>query len=180
MLDWQRLPDEAYRWEVVADLMNHHGEAIMQYCLTWLGEGLAEEVTQEVFVSAWQQLPRYRPEASLRTWVFGIAQHKCQQAYRNRARRRAITQTFGDEIRQRAHGGGFPTPGDEGDHVVLARLNACLAQLQAEERMLLSLRYWKGLPLADIAGIIRMSVKTVQRRLKHAEERLKELMHASP
>ncbi|HEY7491165.1 MAG TPA: sigma-70 family RNA polymerase sigma factor [Candidatus Tectomicrobia bacterium] len=180
MLDWQRLPDEAYRWEVVVDLMRHHGEAIMQYCLAWLGEGLAEEVTQEVFVSAWQQLPKYRPEASLRTWVFGIAQHKCQQAYRNRARRRAIAQTFGDEIRQRAHGGEAPIPGDEGDHAALARLNACFAKLGAEERILLSLRYWKGLPLADIAGIIRMSVKTVQRRLKNAEECLKELMHATP
>jgi hypothetical protein len=31
-----------------------------------------------------------------------------------------------------------------------------------------------------MAGIIRMSVKTVQRRLKNAEECLKELMHATP
>jgi RNA polymerase sigma factor (sigma-70 family) len=83
--------------------MEEHSHAIMRYCLTWLGMGLAEEVTLDVFVTAWQGLRTYRPDASLRTWLFGIARHKCQQAYRNRARRQTIAQTFGAEIQARTH-----------------------------------------------------------------------------
>lgn len=41
-------------------------------------------------------------EKYLRTWLFGIARHKCQQAYRNRARRQAIAMTFAEERRARA------------------------------------------------------------------------------
>jgi DNA-directed RNA polymerase specialized sigma24 family protein len=32
-------------------------------------------------------------------WLFGIARHQYQQAYRNRVRRQAIVVTFADEIR---------------------------------------------------------------------------------
>ena len=69
-IDWQRLPDSGYRWEVVSGLMQDHAKVILQYCTIRLGEGLGEEVTQEAFVAAWQQLPRYRPEAPLSTWTY--------------------------------------------------------------------------------------------------------------
>ena len=108
--DWQRLPDPEYRWEVVSSLMQDHAKGILQYCTTRLGEGIGEEVTQEVFVAAWQQLPTYRPEAPLSTWLFAIARHKCQQAYRNRARRQAIDRLCIEEIRARTHIGGPLSP----------------------------------------------------------------------
>jgi len=72
-IDWQRLPEPEYRWEVVSRLMQDHAKAILQYCTARLGEGMGEEVMQEVFVAAWQQLPRYRPEAPLQMWLFAIA-----------------------------------------------------------------------------------------------------------
>ena len=78
MIDRQRLYDDAYRWEVVAGLIQNYEAAIMQYCLTWLGEGLAEEITQEVFVTAWAQLPRYQPVEPLEAWLHGIARNKCR------------------------------------------------------------------------------------------------------
>jgi RNA polymerase sigma-70 factor, ECF subfamily len=178
VLDRQRLTDAAYRWEVVADLMRDHGEAIARYCGTWLGEGLAEEATQEVFVSAWQQLPKYRPEAPLRTWLFGIARHKCQQTYRNRRRRQAIVQTFGEEIRAQAHAEDPPAPGDcETPGALRTRLHASLAKLREEDRILLTLWYWKELPVTEIADILGKSVAAVRKRLTRAQQRLKELMY---
>ena len=53
-IDGQRLPDEAYRREVVAALMQAYGETITRYCMAWLGEGPGAEVAQEVFVTAWE------------------------------------------------------------------------------------------------------------------------------
>jgi RNA polymerase sigma-70 factor (ECF subfamily) len=178
MIDPQRLHEEAYRWEVVAALMRDHSEAIMRYCLTWLGEGLAEEVTQDVFVAAWQALPAYRPDAPLRTWLFGIARHKCQQAYRNRARRRAIAETFVGEIQARAH----TAETISADDLLVqasqqARLHASLRRLPSEDRILLTLWYWKELPAAEIAEVLGKSQAAIRKRLTRAQQRLKELMH---
>jgi RNA polymerase sigma-70 factor (ECF subfamily) len=178
MIDRSRLREEGYRWEVVASLMQDHGEAIMQYCLTWLGQGLAEEVTQDVFVAAWQGLPAYRPDATLRTWLFGIARHKCQQAYRNRARRQTIARTFVGEIEHRAHREAPDTPDDQlAQAAERVRLHDSLARLPSEDRILLTLWYWKELPVREIAEIMGKTEAALRKRLTRAQRRLKELMH---
>jgi RNA polymerase sigma-70 factor (ECF subfamily) len=178
MLDEQRLHDEEYRWGVVAELMRDYGDAIMQYCVTWLGQGQAEEMTQEVFVTAWQMLPRYRPEAPLHTWLFGIARNKYQQAYRNRARRGAIDQASLEAIRERAHAEGPISPeAGIAQAALRSQLHDSLTKLPGEDRILLTLWYWKELPVAEIADIMGKSVAAVRKRLTRAQQRLKELMH---
>jgi RNA polymerase sigma-70 factor (ECF subfamily) len=178
MIDRERLQEDAYRWELVATLMQDHADAIMRYCVTWLGAGLAEEVTQDVFVTAWQGLRTYRPEASLRTWLFGIARHKCQQAYRNRARREVIAQTFGGEIHARTQAQGPSAPEDQLVQAAQqARLHHSLTKLPSEDRILLTLWYWKELPVAEIAEIMGKTEAAIRKRLTRAQQRLKELMH---
>jgi RNA polymerase sigma-70 factor (ECF subfamily) len=179
-IDWQRLPDPEYRWGVVSGLMQDHAKAILQYCTIRLGEGVGEEVTQEIFVAAWQQLPRYRPEAPLQMWLFAIARHKCQQVYRNRARRQAIARLCVEEIRARSHSECPPSP----DAVVTqasqaARLATCLSQLREIDRIILTMWYWRELPISDIADIMGKSVAAVRKRLLRAQQRLKEFMDAS-
>jgi RNA polymerase sigma-70 factor (ECF subfamily) len=176
-VDWTRIHDGGYRWEVVEALMRHHAGAIMQHCTTWLGEGLAEEITQEVFVAAWEQLPRFRPVAPLRTWLFGIAHKKCQQAYRNRARRQAIARTFLDDIQHGMHTDPSLMPEGHAAQVSEhARLHASLAALRDEERILLTLRYWKELSVADIADIVGKSESAARKRLDRAVKRLRAQM----
>jgi RNA polymerase sigma-70 factor (ECF subfamily) len=176
-LDRQRIHDETYRWEVIDGLMREHAQAIAQYCTAWLGEGVAVEVTQDVFVAAWEMLPSYRPEAPLRRWLFGIARNKCQQAFRNRARRQTIARTFLEDIRQYAH-----TTSDATPETMLTQetqqslLQKSLAQLRDAERMLLVLRYWKELPIAEIADILGKSETAVRKQLERAKQRLREHM----
>jgi hypothetical protein len=45
VIDQQRLRDDEYRWEVAAALLHDHGDAIMQFCVVQLREGLEEEAT---------------------------------------------------------------------------------------------------------------------------------------
>ena len=178
MIDLRRLRDEGYRWEVVVALIRDHGDAIMRFCVARLGEGVAEEVTQEVFVAAWEGLPKYRPEASLQAWLFGIARNKCQQTFRNRARRQAIDEEHLKAIQERAHAQGSRSPEDVIAHTTLhGQLHDSLNKLSSEDRILLTLRYWKELPVAEIADIMGKTEVAIRKRLTRAQQRLKELMH---
>jgi RNA polymerase sigma-70 factor (ECF subfamily) len=142
---------------------------------------LGEEVTQEVFVAAWQQLPRYRPEAPLARWLFAIARHKCQQAYRNRARRQAIARLCVEEIRERTHLGDPLSPeGVVTQASQVARLAVCLTYLREIDRIMLTLWYWRELPVSDIADITGKSVAAVRKQLLRAQKRLKELIDDPP
>jgi RNA polymerase sigma factor (sigma-70 family) len=46
----------------------------------------ADDLTQEVFLAAWQGLKHFRGDASLRQWLLGIARHKVEDYYRRRLR----------------------------------------------------------------------------------------------
>jgi RNA polymerase sigma-70 factor (ECF subfamily) len=158
-----------------------HGDVLTRYCRTWLGEALAEEVTLEVFIAAFDMLPQYRPEATLRAWLFGIAKLKCLKEFRNRTRRQAIIEAHTEEIRACTQGAAPSAPGDSLEHEqLLERLKLSLDQLPREERLLVILRYWRELPLAEIAEMMRLSRKAIRKRLQRAEQRLKELMVAIP
>src|SRR5262249_55749838 len=74
-IDQQRLRDEDYRHDVLTALLRDHQEQIFRYCVTRLGEVAGEEVAQEVFLTAWESLPKFRQEASLATWLTGIAKY---------------------------------------------------------------------------------------------------------
>ncbi len=47
---------------------------------------LVEDVMQEILLAAWQGLPKFRGDASLRSWILGIARHKIDDYYRRRLR----------------------------------------------------------------------------------------------
>jgi RNA polymerase sigma factor (sigma-70 family) len=180
VIDLQRLRDEGYRDEVVVTLIRDHGDAIMRFCVARLGEAVAEEVTQEVFVAAWEGLPRYRPEVSLQAWLFGIARNKCQQSYRNRARRQAIDEEQLEVIQERAHAQEPRSPEDAlADANLHGQLHDNLRKLPSEDRIVLTLWYWKELPLVEIADIMGKTEAAIRKRLTRAQQRLKELMHAT-
>lgn len=87
--------------------------------------------------------------------------------------------TFADEIRTCTQAQAPPAPGQRLEHTQqLARLQASLAQLPREERLIVILRYWKALPLAEIAEMMSLAPKTIRKRLQRAEQRLKDLMDA--
>jgi RNA polymerase sigma-70 factor, ECF subfamily len=53
---------------------------------------LVEDVVQEILLAAWQGLPKFRGDASLRSWILGIARHKIDDYYRRRLRETDITE----------------------------------------------------------------------------------------
>src|SRR5262245_50961066 len=68
--------------------MREHGKAVFGLCLRELHDaGLAEDVTQQVFLEAYRDLDRFQQRSSVRTWLFGIAYHRCLDAHKRRQRR---------------------------------------------------------------------------------------------
>ena len=53
---------------------------------------LVEDLVQEILLAAWQGLPKFRGEASLRSWILGIARHKIDDYYRRRLRESDLTE----------------------------------------------------------------------------------------
>jgi RNA polymerase sigma-70 factor, ECF subfamily len=176
VIDQHRLQDDDYRAEVLAALLQAYQDGIWRYCVTRLGDVVGEEVAQDVFVTAWENLPTFRQEAAPSTWLFGIAKHKCAQTLRNRARRRAILAQAMDDVRSSAHAMAPETPEQRLAEQRQRRwLAESLAQLREGDRLLVTLHYLKGLSIKDIADLAGQSEAAVRKRLRRALQRLREM-----
>jgi len=132
---------------------------------------LVDDLVQEIFVAAWENLDKFRGDSPLRNWLLGIARHKVEDHYRKRLR----------ELRFRDEG---EDPGDEpaSPH----DLEGALATRQAGQRtqeilktlpetysVLLLWRYWEKRSLRDIAVQIGKTEKGIERMLARARQQFK-------
>lgn len=127
----------------------------------------AQDAFQDTFLAVAQALPRFRGDASVKTWVHRIA---IRTALRRRARRRPS-----DELSDQLPGGATDPIGDHAAADAMAR---ALSALSFEHRLVLSLFAVAGLTHAEIAETLGVPEGTVWSRLHHAKRKLGELLSA--
>ena len=178
-IDPHKLSDETYRAFIFTTLVQEYQDRIYRYCVNRLGEVHGEEIAQDVFLTAWENLAKFRQESTISTWLTGIAKNKCIQAFRNRGRRQAITVAFVEDIRYQSHVEGAVSPEDKVlDEARREGLALGMSRMREDEQLLLDLRYQKGLPVAEVAELLGKSEAAVRKRLLRALERLRKIMSA--
>ena len=171
----QELADGSYR-QAFELLVEGYQHMIVGFCVKVLDDvERAEEMAQEIFLAAYQAMPHFRHDASIRTWLFAIARKQCLQASRNLYRRRRIERQHQGSIADSVHRDPASLPGDEPE-TRLRLVRQSLSQLPTAERALLMMRYDTGLQVAEVARILGVSVSSVRRRLTRALQRLREAM----
>jgi len=169
----------AYRQALEA-LVHSYQHLIVRYCVTMLRDPAhGEEVAQEVFLGAYAAMPRFRQEASLRTWLLAIARKQCLKALRDSRRRRRLEEEQRQAIASGAHRTP-PDPSEEDPEVRRQRVRRGLDRLGAAERTVLLLRYETGLTLGEVAYILGRSEAGVRRQLARALQRLQEVLDEGP
>ena len=132
---------------------------------------LVDDLVQEIFIAAWENLEKFRGDAALRSWLLGIARHKVEDHYRKRLREIE----FQDEEES-----GWDEPASLHDfEEALAKRQAgqrtqeVLKTLPETYSVILLWRYWERRSLRDIAVQIGKTEKAVERMLARARERFK-------
>jgi RNA polymerase sigma-70 factor (ECF subfamily) len=152
-------------------LIQHYQDAIVSYCRCHLlDQELAQEVAQEIFLTAFDGMTRFRGRSSIKTWLYGIALKKCLEVGRTRQRREALVRTHQDTIGARVHCDPPSLPEDiVSQEFRRRRVWHALRRLRVYERELIVLRYLEDLTYDEIASILRVSRRTVERHLPRAE-----------
>jgi RNA polymerase sigma-70 factor (ECF subfamily) len=126
-----------------------------------------EDLMQEVLISAWKNLPKFRGDAGLRAWVLGIARHKVEDYYRKRIREAESEDedidtsepTIVSQIQERLE--------TAVDH---ERVHRTLAQLSEAYGLALIWRYRDGKSLREMGQLTGKSEKAMERLLARARE----------
>lgn len=144
-----------------------------------------EDVVQEVFLAAFQALPRYRGDSRLSTWLHRIAVTRALNHLdrKEERMRRALRGVGRPEDRLESGSDGpaawilrdtlTPLQALEADDL-MKRLAACLSRLPAAWRVVLTLRDVDARPYEEIARIAGLALGTVRSRLARARLALRQ------
>lgn len=163
------------RARVLTLLMREYGADVYRHCRLVLGDrDLADEVHQTVFVQAYRDLGGFSRRSSFRSWLLGIARHRCLDAFKitRRWRRRFALVTRLPEV--------VDTSGAANGELELAgqaaALEAALARLAPEVRSAVVLRHQEGLSFDEMAEICGERATTLQARVARALPKLRKYM----
>lgn len=132
----------------------------------------AEDATQEALVLAWRGWPRLRDAARFGVWFDRILVNVCYE--RLRGRKRSPVEALPPELGAK--------PGDPfAAAVARDAVSRALVALTPEQRIVVVLRFWRDLPIEEIAERLRIPSGTVRSRLFYALRTLKaEIDRAEP
>ncbi len=135
----------------------------------------AEDVAQEVFVRAFENLHRYRSDAKFSTWLARIAINLCTDRARTLARRSALEQQELGGLLSWMTTGRVVDPVEEverQDRVVLVR--RVLRALPEHHRVVLILKDFEGKSYAEVAEILHCSISGAKLRVLRARRALRD------
>ena len=148
-------------------LIEHYERTVLAAVLAILNDKhLAEDVTQEAFLQAYQKIQSLRDATSFPYWLLKIARREAIRTARKQRRRSTLPIEHGDE----------PSL-DHPDNALLdeekQQLLQQLQKLTTNEQMTISLRFFDGHSTSEIANITGRPIGTVTKQLSRALAKLK-------
>ena len=150
-------------------IFERHSRFVYKFIYGMIGErSAAEELKQETFLAAYKSLHALRGEANLRTWLCGIAKNLVYKTLRSR-RKEGINS--GEDVTSlRIEDEKHPMP----DRVFLSKelnnaVRSALAKLDADKRLVFTLKELQNLSYAEISEITGFSVPKLKTDLRRAK-----------
>jgi RNA polymerase sigma-70 factor (ECF subfamily) len=158
-------------------LLERHQGRVYRFGKKMCGdEDDAADVLQETLLAAARSLPEFRGAASVSTWLYTIARSFCIKKRRTGKFAPAVLESL-DQDPER--GTAVADPGRSPEELASGRqlqaaLDGAIGALEPMYREVLVLRDVEGLPAADVAEALGLSVEAVKSRLHRARMAVRE------
>jgi len=162
------------------ELVRKHQRTVYRLACRLLGDpDDAGDATQEAFLRAYENLPRFRADGNFRNWLLTIATNHCMSF--RRYRRRRVMEPLDDTVKGEPPDWAPAAPPDPADLTEakeeLGRVRAAMAALPPRQKAAISLFTLDDLSIAGVAQIMRCSQGTVKATIHRARENLRRALH---
>ena len=135
---------------------------IYRVCLGFLNDyDRAKDLTQETFISVWQNLASFKNQSDIGTWIYRIATNKCLRQIENDKKIRLTELPIELEADKK----------DDSKEKQHQLLQLFIAELNEVDRIVISL-FLEDLPQAQISEIVGLSYSNVRVRIYRIKENL--------
>nr|WP_315026236.1 RNA polymerase sigma factor [uncultured Chryseobacterium sp.] len=146
---------------VFEEIYELYWQKIFRLCMGYLNDtNLAQDLAQETFIIVWQQLPKFRNESSIGTWIFRIASNNClRQIEKEKRFSKADLPINLEEKKQ------------ESMEPQIQLLYQYISELPETDRIIISLEL-EEVKQAEIAQITGLSESNVRVKIHRIKEKL--------
>jgi len=160
---WERAMDQAVKGRAafVAAFESRLGDIYSYFRRLRVDAAAAEDLAQETFVVAWQDLPKLRDERKLRAWLYQIAYHRFLR-YKARATAQATT-----ELPEGLAAGPLNDPGSD-ERLESQAMLEVVRGLPEEYLQPFVLVHWEELSYQEAARVLSLPIGTLAWRVHKA------------
>jgi RNA polymerase sigma-70 factor (ECF subfamily) len=143
------------------DIYKFYWHKIFRICMGYVNDyDVAQDLAQETFIIVWQQLPRFRMESNIGTWIFRIASNNCLRLIEKEKRISKIE---------------LPTnlkeENQESIEPEIQFLYKCISELPETDRIIISLEL-ENIKQSEIASIVGLSEANIRVKIHRIKEKL--------
>jgi RNA polymerase sigma-70 factor (ECF subfamily) len=131
----------------------------------------ARDIAQDTFVSAWQNLSRFRGEAKFESWLYRIASNKTLNYLHSQKRFQPPDESSVPDRVSEIDSPDRTLEKEELQRNVLAFMES----LPEQQRLVFNLRFYREMQFDEIAEVLGKAVGTVKTNYREAVRKLKEL-----
>ena len=136
---------------VFEEIYKHYWNKVYRICMGYVNDAdLAKDMAQETFINIWKQLPNFRNESAVGTWIYRIAANNCLRQIERLSR--MPKSDFPEHVED------VVGPDKEGQTKFLYK---CIAELPETDRIIISLEL-EDVKQAEIAKITGLSESNVR------------------
>jgi len=161
--------------ELLEQLIDQYGQNIKRLTYTYVKNwSIAEDLTQEIFISCYVNLERFRGESSYKTWIYKIAINKCKDYIKSKWYRYGIQ--F-DKVMDKLSGRNLSLD----EQLILKEDDYRLSQqvLTEKYREMIILYYYEDLRIWEIEELTGIKQETIKTRLRRAKQQLRKKIGGS-
>jgi len=161
-------------------LVKKHQNSVARLCYSILrSQNGVSDVVQDVFLSVFRGLARFRGDASFKTWLYKITVHETLHYIKKKKRWDTLVDRDYDPVETTESSNIEIQKSPE--HLIFSGqkkefVQKAIDQLSENHRIVLNLHYQEDLSVQEISTVIDIPVGSVKSRLYYARLKLKELL----
>jgi RNA polymerase sigma factor (sigma-70 family) len=152
-------------------LMDEYGDMVLRVAYTYVKkQQLAEDISQEVFISCFNHLEQFQNRSTYKTWLYRITVNKCKDVLKSWSFRNLYYKDFLQNILKTG------TPGSDTMMILSEEKEMIFNQvisLPLKLREVITLYYYEELSIDEIAKLLNLNTNTVKTRLHRGRNSLK-------
>ena len=150
-------------------LYNEYSPGILKLCLGYTGDlAQAEDLLQEAFIAVWNNMKKFRGEASWSTWIYRVSVNTCLSHLRKHKQKIVDIDQPGLVM--------MPEENNNKEQEIQL-LYKCISQLEQTDRIIISL-VLDDKPYTEIAYVLAISEANLRVKIHRIKKQLTEIYNS--